>query len=201
MKKNGRRLLLIVLMLLPIFVLSLASCAAPEKGAKSGTEGMSEDEAAKKAAEEEAARMAREEAERQKKQQEAEEAARMAEMKKAQEAAREQFLNDNAHFDFDKYNIRPDAEVVLRAKAEYLTANPNVVTEVQGHCDERGTEAYNMALGDRRAKAAKNFLESLGISGTRMTTVSYGEEMPIDPGHNEEAWAKNRRAQFVIVSE
>ena len=201
MKKNGKLLLLIALVLLPIFILTLSSCAAPGKGAKGGTEGVSDDDAAKKAAEEEAARLAREEAERQRQQQEAEEASRMAEMKQAQEAARAKFLTENAHFDFDKYNIRPDAEVVLRDKAEFMMANANVVAEVQGHCDERGTEAYNMALGDRRANAAKNFLESLGISGTRLTTVSYGEEMPIDPGHNEDAWSKNRRAQFAIVSE
>ena len=201
MKKNGRLLLLIAIILLPIFVISLSSCAAPGKGAKGDTEGVTDDDAAKKAAEEEAARLAREEAERQRQQQEAEEAARMAEMKRAQEAARAQFLSEYAHFDFDKYNIRPDAEMVLRTKAEYMMANANIVAEIQGHCDERGTEAYNMALGDRRANAAKNFLESLGISGTRMSTVSYGEEMPINPAHDEAAWAENRRAQFVIISE
>ncbi|MFH1134534.1 MAG: OmpA family protein [Pseudomonadota bacterium] len=200
MKKNGKLLLLIALVLLPIFIISLSSCAAPGKGA-SGTENVADDDAAKKAAEEEAARLAREEAERQRQQQEAEEAARMAEMKNAQQAARDQFLNEYAHFDFDRYDIRQDAEMVLRAKADFLAANSTVVTEIQGHCDERGTEAYNMALGDRRANSAKNFMESLGISPTRLSTVSYGEEMPLDAGHSEDAWSKNRRAQFIIVSE
>ncbi|MFH1139225.1 MAG: peptidoglycan-associated lipoprotein Pal [Pseudomonadota bacterium] len=199
MKKKSLMLVLAVFLILPAFMMAMSSCAAPKAGSKTDTEAV--DDAAKKAAEEEAARLAREEAERQRQQQEAEEAARMAEMKKAQEAAREAFLNEMANFDYDKYNVRQDAEEVLRRKAEFMAASGTVTAEVQGHCDERGTEAYNMALGDRRANAAKNFMESLGVAPDRMTTVSYGEEKPLTDGHDEAAWSQNRRAQFVILSE
>ena len=84
------------------------------------------------------------------------------------------------------------------SKAEYLRANLGVTVTVEGHCDERGTDAYNKALGDRRAESVKNFLVSLGISANRLNTVSYGEERPIAIGQNEASWAKNRRTQFVI---
>ena len=103
------------------------------------------------------------------------------------------------HFDFDKAVIRPDAREVLKQNAEYLLANPGVRIRIEGHCDERGTTEYNLALGERRAKAAYQYLMDLGIDPNRMTIISYGEEMPLDPRHNEEAWAKNRRAEFVEI--
>ena len=111
------------------------------------------------------------------------------------------FVNEYVYFDFDKYNIRPDMESVMQYKGDFMTKYGNVVVEVQGHCDERGTEAYNMALGDRRANSCRNWLEAAGIMASRLTTVSYGEERPIDMGHDEAAWAKNRRAEFVVISE
>ncbi|MDR2612593.1 MAG: OmpA family protein [Deltaproteobacteria bacterium] len=107
------------------------------------------------------------------------------------------FLNDHVYFDFDRYNIRPDQVPTLQAKAAYLNSNGSSA-ELQGYADERGTEAYNMALGDRRSKSARNYLIDLGISGTRLSTVSYGESNPADPGHNEAAWARNRRVEFVL---
>lgn len=113
---------------------------------------------------------------------------------------RDVFLNEHVYFDFDRYNIRPDAAAVLNAKANFMSKYNGVTVEIQGHCDERGTEAYNMALGDRRAKAAYNYMVNAGVSGARMSTISYGEERPLDPGHNEAAWARNRRAQFIITS-
>ncbi len=103
------------------------------------------------------------------------------------------------HFDFDKAVIRPDAQEILKRNAEYLLANPGVRIRIEGHCDERGTTEYNLALGERRAKSTFQYLMDLGIDPNRMTTVSYGEEMPLDPRHNEEAWAKNRRAEFVEI--
>ncbi|RMG90127.1 MAG: peptidoglycan-associated lipoprotein Pal [Candidatus Dadabacteria bacterium] len=106
---------------------------------------------------------------------------------------------ERIHFDFDKAVIRPDAQEVLRKNAEYLQNNPGVRIRIEGHCDERGTTEYNLALGERRAKAAFQYLMDLGIDPNRMSVVSYGEEMPLDPRHNEEAWAKNRRAEFVEV--
>ena len=87
---------------------------------------------------------------------------------------------------------------MLKKRAEWLQNNPEAMSTIEGHCDERGTSEYNLALGDRRATSAKNFLVDLGISASRLTTISYGEERPIDPGQNEDAWAKNRRCHFTI---
>jgi peptidoglycan-associated lipoprotein len=117
---------------------------------------------------------------------------------RAAAAAKERFENQDIHFDFDKSSLTPAAQAILRDKAAYLTANSSVSVIIEGHCDERGTNEYNMALGDRRASSAKNFLVDLGIESRRLTTISYGEEKPIDPGSNEAAWTKNRRAHFVI---
>lgn len=111
------------------------------------------------------------------------------------------FLGDHVYFDFDRYNIRPDGAAIIQSKAAFMSQYPGIMAEIQGHCDERGTEVYNMALGDRRARSTYNYITSLGISGSRLSTVSYGEERPLDPGHNEAAWARNRRAQFVITAE
>lgn len=109
------------------------------------------------------------------------------------------FQASDIHFDFDKFNLSPEARKILAEKASFLNANPEIKIKVEGHCDERGTREYNLALGERRAKSAQDYLIFLGISPERMSTISYGEEMPVDPGHNEEAWAKNRRAHFSIV--
>jgi peptidoglycan-associated lipoprotein len=114
------------------------------------------------------------------------------------DADRQAFINNHVYFDFDRYNIRPDQVPVVSSKAAYLGANTSARAELQGYCDERGTEAYNNALADRRAKAVSNYLADQGVSGSRLSTVSYGEEFPIDPGHNESAWAKNRRVQSVL---
>lgn len=123
----------------------------------------------------------------------AEEAARKAAMD-----ARELFLYEDIYFEFDKSDLLAESQEVLRGKAEYLKDNPDVLVIIEGHCDERGTNEYNLALGDRRASSAKAFLVNLGIAGSRLTSVSYGEERPADPGHDEEAWAKNRRDHFAI---
>ena len=103
-------------------------------------------------------------------------------------------------FDFDKYDIKTEAEEVLNYNAKLMTENSDVRIQVEGHCDERGTIEYNMALGERRAKAAKDFLVNYGISASRISTISYGEERPADSGHDEEAWAKNRRDEFIVTS-
>jgi len=101
------------------------------------------------------------------------------------------------YFDFDKYNLRPEAMELLKVNAQALKDNPDVTVAIEGHCDERGTVEYNLALGERRANSARQYLVDLGIAAGRMRTISYGEERPADPGHNEGAWAKNRRADFV----
>jgi peptidoglycan-associated lipoprotein len=105
---------------------------------------------------------------------------------------------ENIYFDFDKSFIRDDAKPNLEKVAEFMKENRDVRVLIEGHCDERGTNEYNFALGDRRAQAAKNYLMTLGIDGSRIKTISYGEERPEDPGHNEDAWAKNRRDVFIV---
>ncbi|MFB0517677.1 MAG: peptidoglycan-associated lipoprotein Pal [Acidobacteriota bacterium] len=104
------------------------------------------------------------------------------------------------HYDFDKYNIKPQEANVLEENARWLLANLTVIVLIEGHCDERGTNQYNLALGERRAQSAKAYLIALGVSPERFKTISYGEEMPVDPGHSEIAWSKNRRAHFLIIS-
>ncbi|RMG43001.1 MAG: peptidoglycan-associated lipoprotein Pal [Candidatus Dadabacteria bacterium] len=113
-------------------------------------------------------------------------------------AAEGSILKD-VHFAFDSYALDSLAREILRKNAEWLKAHPDRKVEIEGHCDERGTNEYNMALGAKRARAVKDFLVSLGIAADRMSTVSYGEELPLDPRHNEEAWAKNRRAHFKLL--
>lgn len=103
------------------------------------------------------------------------------------------------YFDFDRSDIRPEMRSILQRNAEWLRRHPRVKVVIEGHCDERGTEEYNMALGQRRAETVKNYLVSLGVSPSRLSTISYGEERPADPGHDEAAWAKNRRAEFTIA--
>ncbi len=104
------------------------------------------------------------------------------------------------HFDFDRYYIRPQDAQILKQNAEVLKKFHTVKIQIEGHCDERGTNEYNLALGERRANSVKTYLMHLGISGERISTISYGEERPLDPAQNEEAWAKNRRAEFVITA-
>lgn len=142
--------------------------------------------AAEKARQEELARQRAIEEQRLK-----EEAQRMA-------AARDMFLSEDIFFEFDSAGLLTEAQDILRKKAEWLLNNPDAAVTIEGHCDERGTNEYNLALGDRRAQSAKTFLMDLGVQGSRLSCISYGEERPVDPGHNEEAWAKNRRDRFTV---
>lgn len=105
---------------------------------------------------------------------------------------------ENIHFDFDRYDIRSGDEAILQAIGAWLEDNERVDVLIEGHCDERGTNEYNMALGEQRALAARRYLVGLGIPSDRMTTISYGEERPLDPRSTEDAWAKNRRAHFSV---
>jgi len=102
-------------------------------------------------------------------------------------------------FGYDQTDISADAQRILDANAEVLKKNATWVITIEGHCDERGTAEYNLALGERRAAAARTYLVSLGIAGDRIRMVSYGKEFPFDPAHTEEAWAKNRRGHFVVT--
>ncbi len=105
----------------------------------------------------------------------------------------------DAFFDFDRYDLSADARGVLRANADWLKSNPSVRVEIEGHCDERGTSDYNLALGAKRAQAAREYLASLGIAPDRLTTTSYGEEIPVCQESSESCWRQNRRARFVVV--
>lgn len=100
-------------------------------------------------------------------------------------------------YEFDSSTLNAESQEQLKQNASWIEQNAGKSVTIEGHCDERGTDEYNIALGDRRAISAKDYLVTLGISAARLKTVSYGEERPFDPGHNEEAWAKNRRAHFV----
>ncbi len=151
-------------------------------------EAAAEAEARKKA---EAERIRQQELEEQKASQAALEQAR-------QQAAKTRFLHQNIHFAFDSSALSSEAKELLKKKAQWLKENPNVTVTIEGHCDERGTTEYNLALGERRASAVQSYLQDLGIGGFRLDTVSFGEERPLDPGQTEAAYAKNRRAQFVL---
>ena len=157
-------------------LLFTASCAKKEV-MEPEPEAVVEDDSAAQAAAEKAA---------------AEEAARKAAMD-----ARELFLYEDIYFEFDKSDLLAESQEVLRSKAEFLKDNPDVLVIIEGHCDERGTNEYNLALGDRRASSAKDFLVNLGIAGSRLTCVSYGEERPASLGQNDDAWSLNRRAEII----
>lgn len=108
------------------------------------------------------------------------------------------FMTERIFFDFDKSMLKLEAQSLLKKKADWLKANPSAKLLIEGNCDERGTAEYNLALGERRAESAKKFLVDLGIDAKRISTISYGEERPLDPQKKEAAWAKNRNDGFVI---
>jgi peptidoglycan-associated lipoprotein len=171
-----------------------------EPSMKKAEEAVAEREkAAKLEREKELARIREEEAKKAKEQEFEKSLVAKKEPGIAGEVFESRLLKD-IHFDFDKYDIRPEDTEILKENAALLMQYPKVKIQTEGHCDERGTNEYNLALGERRANAAKKYLLSLGISPDRISTISYGEEKPLDAGHNEEAWFKNRRGHFVILS-
>ena len=103
-------------------------------------------------------------------------------------------------FYYDQYDLTPEAIKILNKSGEYLSKNPAIAIRIEGNCDERGTPEYNLALGEQRAAVARQYLINLGISGDRIATTSFGEEKPLDPGHDEAAWAKNRRDDFRVIA-
>ena len=123
----------------------------------------------------------------------AEEAARMAEAARMRE-----FEGQHIHFDFDKYVLTPQSMMVLDEKAAWLREHPEARVLIEGHCDERGSNEYNLALGDRRANSARDYLVKSGVDESRMTTISYGEEQPLCMQHDESCWWRNRRGAFDI---
>ena len=198
-----KKLLLCLSLLLVIPGLLIVSSCAKKTVKVDLSAQTQEDEAAKLAAE----KAKQEEIARQNlaRQQETAKQRALAEKRRQEEAAKRQiiaarnlFMNENVYFDFDKSDLKPEAQEVLKRKAEWLRNNPGESIIVEGHCDERGTNNYNLALGDRRAQSAQNFLIDLGIAESRLTRISYGEEHPADPRHNSEAWSQNRRDHFVL---
>lgn len=143
----------------------------------------------------EAAERARLEAEEQRRREEEE--------RRRREAERNRVLSviaERVHFDFDKSDIRPDGEEVLQRKVTVLREYPGVTLRVEGHCDERGSNEYNLALGQRRAEAVRRYLVSYGLDAGRFAMISYGEERPAVRASNEDAWAQNRRAEFTVTN-
>jgi peptidoglycan-associated lipoprotein len=133
----------------------------------------------------------------------AEQKAKEAEMKVAPQAeatAKEEITFKDVLFDFDKFSLKPEGRDTLKELAAWLTKNDGKSVLIEGNCDERGTTEYNLALGERRAKEAMKYLVELGVNAKTIKTISYGKERPVDPGHTEEAWAKNRRDHFVVTS-
>lgn len=116
----------------------------------------------------------------------------------AQEIEKTQY---DIHFDFDRYDVKPTDKPTLQQVAELLSRNAKVTVLIEGHCDERGTNDYNLGLGERRANSAKSYLMTLGVPASKIRTVSYGEERPVCTEHNEGCWSKNRRAHFTVATE
>ena len=168
------------------------SCA--KKQVTMETQEMAADES-QQSAEDEAARREAEEARL--REQRAREARQRQEASSMSEAARKAaFEDEEIHFDFDKYVLTPQAMMVLDDKAAYLREHPEVRVLVEGHCDDRGSNEYNLALGDRRANSAKSYLVKSGVAESRITTISYGEEQPLCMQQNESCWYRNRRGHF-----
>ena len=117
----------------------------------------------------------------------------------AANAAEVQRQLEKVYFDFDSAALSDSARSTITANAAVITRNPGVKVRIEGHCDERGSDEYNLAIGERRAKAAAQYLKTLGVGAERISTLSYGKEKPADPGHDEAAWAKNRRDEFIVV--
>lgn len=190
-----RSLIVLVALAFAFLSLSLTSCA--KKQIKKEEPVVKAPEPAKKAAP--APKMGddeeykRKEAERQRK---LKELARQARLKGEIEV----FQSQHIYFDFDKYALKPAARATLAKKAAWLRANPEFKVRIEGHCDERGSNEYNLTLGEKRALEAWKYLNALGISGSRLITISWGEERPADPGHSEAAWAKNRRDEFKVMN-
>ncbi len=186
----------LVLALTLLLIFSVASCA--KKKISSETATTTTEEEARKRADEEARQRELERQKTLKEEDLSDESlsGRMADQRTA--SARSIFENEDIYFEFDSIRLAPDAQEILTKKANWLRANPAATVTIEGHCDNRGTNEYNLALGEGRAQSARAFLADLGIESSRLNTISYGEERPLDSAQAEEAWAKNRRAHFVI---
>jgi peptidoglycan-associated lipoprotein len=177
-------ILALVLMMLVTF--SFSACTKSKISSQPSTTASAEDEARQRAEEEARQKALREES--------------LSEQQAQERMKSEQsmFENEDIYFEFDSIRLAPEAQEILTQKAAWLRKNPSARVTLEGHCDDRGTNEYNLALGEGRAQSARAFLIDLGIKESRLTSISYGEERPLATGQNEEAWARNRRAHFVI---
>jgi len=188
MQKHWTILALVLMMLV---TLSFSACTKSKISSQPSTTTSAEDEARQRAEEEARQKALREENLR-------EESLSEQQAQERMESEQSKFENDDIYFEFDSIRLAPEAQEILTQKAAWLRKNPSARVTLEGHCDDRGTNEYNLALGEGRAQSARAFLVDLGIKASRLTTISYGEERPIATGQNEEAWARNRRVHFVI---
>ena len=188
---TGEKVSLETTILLALVVFSFSACTKSKISSEPSTTTSAEEEARKRA-EEEARQKALEEENLR------EEGLSEQEARERMESERSMFENDDIYFEFDSIRLSPEAQEILTQKAAWLRKNPRARITIEGHCDDRGTNEYNLALGEGRANSAREYLVDLGIEESRITTISYGEERPVVTGQNEEAWARNRRAHFVI---
>jgi peptidoglycan-associated lipoprotein len=199
-----RRIQMLIMFCLAVTLMTFGNACAKKqiKQEPATVTATVDDGAARRVAEEEARKRAAVEEEARKRAKAEEEARRRADAEAAQKLLQDQinaFESEKIYFDFDKADLKPAARTTLEKKARFLQSNSSYSVNIEGHCDERGTNEYNLALGERRADAAKKYLTSLGISADRITTISYGEERPVASGHNEAAWSQNRRDEFKLV--
>lgn len=192
-------IILAMLFIIPTMLFSVSCAKKAVMTEPSTTDASAADEAARQAELEKQKAMEREkQMEEERLAEERAEQLKAESMERDMMMAKNRFLSENVYFDFDNATLDYQAQELLKQKAMWLRDFPEANVVIEGHCDERGTNAYNLALGERRAESAKAFLVNLGISDARLTTISYGEEKPLDMGQNEESWAKNRRAAFVL---
>jgi peptidoglycan-associated lipoprotein len=181
----------IALALLVPVIFSFAACTKSKISSQPSTTTSAEEEARKRAEEEARQKSLREENLK-------EESLSEQQTRERMETERSTFENEDIYFEFDSIRLAPGAQEILAQKAAWLRKNPQAKVTIEGHCDDRGTNEYNLALGEGRAQSARAFLVDLGVKESKLISISYGEERPIGRGQNEEAWARNRRAHFVI---
>ena len=197
MQKNWT-ILALTLVLATVVTFSVSSCAKKKISSEPATTTTQEEEAQRRA-EEEARQRDRDRQKALKEEDLSDESLSQEMAGQRTASAKSIFENEDVYFDFDSIRLAPDAQEILTKKAKWLRANPAATITIEGHCDNRGTNEYNLALGEGRAQSAREFLLDLGIESSRLNTISYGEERPIEHAQSEEGWAKNRRAHFVII--
>lgn len=187
-----------VLVVLAFALMFSFGCAKKEVAPPTDPQEISAEERARLAEEERKREMERQALEEKRLQEERLAREREVEQKGYQDVV-DEILATRIHFDFDSYELKPEARSALQKISEHMKRFNNLRLVIEGHCDERGTAEYNLALGERRARAAYEFMILLGVESARMQIISYGEERPLDPRSSETAWAQNRRAEFKIL--